>query len=407
MSIRISTNQILDTGVQAMDNSLAEAMSWQQKIDTGKNYSKASDNAYAVARGVRLDFDTERLKMYTANQNFVASSMSNTDTQMTSINNQMNAIKQLMVQSRDGSLNTTDYQALQQAAQGYLDSIKQMSTAQDGTGKPIFASEVNKVQIEPNVMVNTNLKFSEVFGGSGSGKVDVIQKIQDFVNYLGNLASGKTVNPGQSFSVSSNVALGKLTTSDPANFMSVSSLSTGPSAVVGTYTIQTQTVNGITNVFLKDGSGNQTSPVAVPSSAASIDFGNGVVINLSQMGTGDTGANIAAALAGKSLTISANQIPGTTQTISSGLDQAFTQLSLMQEAAGAIAKRVDDAKGTTASIGTNLAATSSALLDTDMAAATAQYTKAQTILSAAEAMFAKISQSDLFSKLQAVLDKVS
>jgi flagellin-like hook-associated protein FlgL len=152
-------------------------------------------------------------------------------------------------------------------------------------------------------------------------------------------------------------------------------------------------------VFLQNGSGNQTTPVAVPANATSIDFGNGVVIALAQNGAGDSGANIAAALAGKNITVTANQIPGTTQTVSTGLDQAFTQLTLMQEAAGAVAKRVDDAKGAVASIGTNLAATSSALLDTDMAAATAQYTKAQTILNAAEAMFAKISQSNLFSKL--------
>ena len=392
MSIRISTNQVLDTGVQAMDSSLSEAMSWQQKIDTGKNYSKASDNAYAVSRGVRLQFDTDRLTMYTSNQNFVASSMSNTDTQMTSVVNQMNAIKQLMVQSHDGSLNTTDYQALQQAAQGYLDSIKQMSTAQDGTGKPIFASTVNQVQIEPNVSVNTNLKFSDVFGGSGSGKADVIQKIQDFVNYLGNLASGKSVNPGQTFTINSTVGVGQLT----AGGSFVSGLSANANAIAGTYTIQQQTVNGVASVFLQNGSGNQTTPIAVPANATSIDFGNGVLISLSG---NDTGANIAGALAGKNITVTANQVSGSTQTVSSGLDQAFTQLTLMQEAAGAIAKRVDDAKGATASIGTNLAATSSALLDTDMAAATAQYTKAQTILSAAEAMFAKISQSDLFSKL--------
>jgi flagellin-like hook-associated protein FlgL len=392
MTIRISTNQVLDTGVQAMDNSLAEAMSWQQKIDSGKNYSKASDNAYAVARGVRLDFDTERLNMYTSNQNFVASSMSNTDTQMTSIVNQMNAVKQLMVQSNDGSLNATDYQALQQAAQGYLDSIKQMSTAQDGTGRPIFASTVNQVQIEPNVTVNTNLKFSDVFGGSGSGKTDVIQKIQDFVNYLGNLASGKTVNPGTTFSINSSVGIGPLTGSTA----SVTSLSANANAKTGSFTIQQQTVNGVASVFLQDGSGSQTTPVAVPANASSIDFGNGVVISLSG---NDSGANIAAALAGKNITVTANQIPGTTQTVSGGLDQAFTQLTIMQEAAGAIAKRVDDSKSATTSIGTNLKATSSALLDTDMAAATAQYTKAQTILSAAEAMFAKISQSDLFSKL--------
>ena len=287
MSVRISTNQVLQTGVQAMDNSLADAMAWQKKIDTGKNYSAASDNAYAMARGVRLDFDTAKLAMFTQNQNFVASSMSNTDTQLGSVVNQMNSLKQLMVQSHDGSLNTTDYAALQQAAQGYLDTIKQQSTAVDGTGAPIFpkTATINQVQIEPNVMVNTAVKFTDAFGGSGSSKTDVVQKIQDFVDYLGKMAAGN--NPGA------------------------------------------------------------TSQKAV----------------------------------------------------ADGLDAAFNQLTVVQEGAGSIAKQVDNSKNATASIGTQLQATSSALLDTDMAAATAAYTRSQTILSAAQAMFAKISQSDLFSKL--------
>ena len=287
MSVRISTNQVLQTGVQAMDNSLADAMAWQKKIDTGKNYSAASDNAYAMARGVRLDFDTAKLAMFTQNQNFVASSMSNTDTQLGSVVNQMNSLKQLMVQSQDGSLNTTDYAALQQAAQGYLDTIKQQSTAVDGTGAPIFpkTATINQVQIEPNVMVNTAVKFTDAFGGSGSSKTDVVQKIQDFVDYLGKMAAGN--NPGA------------------------------------------------------------TSQKAV----------------------------------------------------ADGLDAAFNQLTVVQEGAGSIAKQVDNSKNATASIGTQLKATSSALLDTDMAAATAAYTRSQTILSAAQAMFEKISQSDLFSKL--------
>jgi len=287
MSVRISTNQVLQTGVQAMDNSLADAMAWQKKIDTGKNYSAASDNAYAMARGVRLDFDTAKLTMFTQNQNFVVSSMSNTDTQLGSVVNQMNSLKQLMVQSQDGSLNTTDYAALQQAAQGYLDTIKQQSTAVDGTGAPIFpkTATINQVQIEPNVMVNTAVKFTDAFGGSGSSKTDVVQKIQDFVDYLGKMAAGN--NPGA------------------------------------------------------------TSQKAV----------------------------------------------------ADGLDAAFNQLTVVQEGAGSIAKQVDNSKNATASIGTQLQATSSALLDTDMAAATAAYTRSQTILSAAQAMFAKISQSDLFSKL--------
>ena len=287
MSVRISTNQVLQTGVQAMDNSLADAMAWQKKIDTGKNYSAASDNAYAMARGVRLDFDTAKLAMFTQNQNFVASSMSNTDTQLGSVVNQMNSLKQLMVQSQDGSLNTTDYAALQQAAQGYLDTIKQQSTAVDGTGAPIFpkTATINQVQIEPNVMVNTAVKFTDAFGGSGSSKTDVVQKIQDFVDYLGKMAAGN--NPGA------------------------------------------------------------TSQKAV----------------------------------------------------ADGLDAAFNQLTVVQEGAGSIAKQVDNSKNATTSIGTQLQATSSALLDTDLAAATAAYTRSQTILSASQAMFARISQSNLFSKL--------
>ena len=287
MTVRISSNQVLDTGVQAMDNSLADAMAWQQKINTGKNYSKASDNAYAMARGVRLDFDTAKLKMFTQNQNFVASSMANTDTQLGSVVNQMNSLKQLMVQSQDGSLNTVDYAALQQAAQGYLDTIKQQSTAVDGTGAPIFVTTatVNQVQIEPNVMVNTAIKLTDAFGGVGSSKTNVIQKIQDFVDYLGKMAASN--NPG----------------------------STAQKAVAD------------------------------------------------------------------------------------GLDAAFNQLTVVQEGAGSIAHQVDNSKNATTSIGTQLQATSSALLDTDLAAATAAYTRSQTILSAAQAMFARISQSNLFSKL--------
>ena len=70
MSMRISSNQILDAGIQSMDNSLSDAMAWQKKISSGNNYSKASENAYAVSRGVRLEFDEARLSMYKTNQKF-------------------------------------------------------------------------------------------------------------------------------------------------------------------------------------------------------------------------------------------------------------------------------------------------------------------------------------------------
>ena len=289
MSVRISSNQILDAGVQSMDTSLADAVKWQTKINTGKNYAKASDNAYAVSRGVRLEFDIAKLDMYKSNQNYVASSMANAGNQFDSLINEMNNIKQLMVQSQNGAYNASNFNAIKIQVEQYLATMKSQTTALDGTGKPIYPDVINQVEIEPNVHVNSGIKFSDAFGVSSIGvadpsKIDVMQKIADFVTYLDQRSKG--------------------------------------------------------------------SP----------------------------------------LTNSA-------QTVSNGLTAAFDQLTTEQERSGSIAAQVDNSKSAITALGTQLAATSSALLDTDMAAATAAYTRSQTLLNAAQAMFAKLQQVNLFSKL--------
>jgi flagellar hook-associated protein 3 FlgL len=107
--MRVSSNQILEAGVQSMDNSLADAMAWQKKISTGKNYSKASDNPYAVSRGVRLDFDVARLEMYKTNQNYVASTHAIAQSQMGTMIDELIVLKQAFVQSQNGALNSTNF----------------------------------------------------------------------------------------------------------------------------------------------------------------------------------------------------------------------------------------------------------------------------------------------------------
>jgi flagellin-like hook-associated protein FlgL len=72
---------------------------------------------------------------------------------------------------------------------------------------------------------------------------------------------------------------------------------------------------------------------------------------------------------------------------------------MAEQRSGGVASQVDNAKNAMTAFGTQMAASQSALLDTDMAAATASYTRAQTLLNAAQAMFARLQQSNLFSKL--------
>lgn len=288
MSVRFSSNQVVDAGVQGMENSLADAMSWNQKITTGKQYSKASDNAYAVSRGVRLDVDISRLDMFKANQNFVASSHANAQTQMDSISNEMNSLKQLFVQSQNGALNKSNFAALQVHASQIRDAIKDQMKAKDGTGNPIFNEAVNNVQIEPNVMVKSGVQFNDVFGTGGDltnpENSTMYTNIDHFVTYLGEMAAGTT-----------------------------------PTRLAGT--------------------------------------------------------------------------------VSDGLNTSFDQLTMAEQVSGGIASQVDNAKSAMSAFGVQMAASQSALLDTDMAAATASYTRAQTVLNAAQAMFARLQQSNLFSKL--------
>ena len=284
MTVRFSSNQVLESGVQGMDNALSEAMSWNKKITTGKQYAQASDNAYAVSRGVRLDFDITRLDMFKANQNFVASSHANAQTQMDSLVNEMNSLKQLFVQSQSGSLNQSNFKALKVQAEQIMIAMKDQMTAKDGTGNPIFGDTVNQVQIEPNVMVESGVKFENAFGSGGSlsfpQNSQMYLNIQKFVTYLGE---------------------------------------------------------------------------------------KGQILGL------------------------------TTQTadqVSAGLNASFDQLSMAVQRSGGVA-----AKTAMSAFGVQLAASQSELLDTDMAAATASYTRAQTLLNAAQAMFARLQQSNLFSKL--------
>ena len=285
--MRVSSNQILEAGVQSMNNSLTDAMEWQKKIGTGNNYSKASDNPYAVSRGVRLDFDVDRLEMYKTNQNYVASSHAIAQSQMSTIIDELIVIKQAYVQSQNGALNSTNFKALKIQAEQIRDTIKSQMSAKDGTGNAIFPETINQVQIEPNVTVGSGVQFTDAFNGgtlADPTQSALYIKINDFVTYLDQRATGSA------------------------------------------------------------------------------------------------------------LTNSAS-------TVESGLNDIFDRITTAQQRSGGIAAQVDVSKEAMSKIGTEMKATASALLDTNLAEATAAYTRAQTLLNAAQAMFARLQQSSLFSKL--------
>ena len=173
--MRVSTSQIFDSSTQSMNSSLSEALKSQNQISTGQKFTKASDDPYAVSWGVRLSFDKSRLGMYENNQKFVTASMDNAATQLGSIIDQMNQLNAISVQAQNGSLNSTALKALYLEADQIKQTITSQSATKDASGNAIFPSAINQVQIEPNVNVDSGIKFSDSFGGAGDvTKVDVL-----------------------------------------------------------------------------------------------------------------------------------------------------------------------------------------------------------------------------------------
>jgi flagellar hook-associated protein 3 FlgL len=288
MSIRISSNQVINAGVDSMNTALNDATAWQQKISSGKNYTKASDNVYAISRGVELDFDISRLQMFKSNQAIATNNHNDAQSQMDSILNQLTQLKTTFIQSQNASLNQSNFAALAIQAEQIRDAIQSQMTATDSTGHAIFPDDINSVQIEPGVTVASGVAFNDAFGANGSlagsEDADIYLNIDAFVTYLTEKSQGLT--------------------------------------------------------------------------------------------TTKTGAQV-----------------------SSGLDTSYTQLMQAQQTSGGISKQVDNAQAMVVAVRTELIAASSALLDTDMAEATAAFTRSQTLLNAAQAMFARLQQSNLFSKL--------
>ncbi len=402
--MRVSSNQILEAGVKSMESSLADAMAWQKKISTGKNYSKASDNPYAVSRGVRLEFDVARLEMYKTNQNYVASSHAIAQTQMSTIIDEITVLKQAFVQSQNGALNSNNFRALKIQAEQIRDTIKAQSVAKDATGNAIFPETIYNVQIEPNLTVKSGVQFSDLSGNYlNSAATDQF----DFSDL--ELEDGDTVRIGTVTFTATATTLGSSLASQ-----FVAYLNSGMDGTSGEFTNTVSDSNSIANwtgtasassgVLTLAATTAGSGKVSPGDAATTISAVSGKVKStFTDGGVNETSSDLYQKIndfvtylderaSGSSLTKTAGAIE-------SGLDAIFDRITTAQQRSGGIAAQVDISKEAMGIIGTEMAATASALLDTDLAAATAAYTRAQTLLNAAQAMFARLQQSSLFSKL--------
>ena len=129
--MRVSSNQMLNVGVGSMQRHASDAINYQQQISTGNKYSKASQDATALTRGVEIQFDKSRYEMLKKNQDFISTRMALADAQLGSIHDVLTSMQEIAVRARGPALGVPGLTAIAQQARQNYEHLKNLSTAMD------------------------------------------------------------------------------------------------------------------------------------------------------------------------------------------------------------------------------------------------------------------------------------
>lgn len=198
--MRISSQQVFDSGVSSMQQHTSDVVKYQQQISSGRKYQLASDDALAAGLGVQIDLDNAQFAMFRVNQNHINASLTSTDSQLSGINIALTKFQQMMVQAGNGTLGADGLKTLGQQASTLYNTVNQMSLAKDANGEQILRTATpTSVLVAPNVSLETALSFSEVMAANG--------RAQDVMTFLGSVRDKLNAGTALSSSDMDNIQL--------------------------------------------------------------------------------------------------------------------------------------------------------------------------------------------------------
>ena len=183
--MRISSQQVFDSGVSSMQQHTSDVVKYQQQISSGRKYQVASDDALAAGLGVQIDLDNAQFAMFKVNQNHITASLTSTDSQLSNINIALTKFQQMMVQAGNGTLGVEGLKTLGQQANTLYNTVDQMSQAKDANGTQILRTTTpTTVLVAPNVSLETALSYEEVMSAQNGMTQDVMTFLGSVKNKL-------------------------------------------------------------------------------------------------------------------------------------------------------------------------------------------------------------------------------
>lgn len=137
--MRISTQQIFQSGVQRMQDITAQQSKTQEQLATGKRVTRPSDDPVAASRILQLGQELARTEQFQRNIEFAENRLEQQDSTLASVNDLLVRVRELTVQSGNGSLTAEDRSYIAAELRQRLDQLASLGNTQDTNGQYVFA----------------------------------------------------------------------------------------------------------------------------------------------------------------------------------------------------------------------------------------------------------------------------
>ncbi len=164
--MQIASSLMFDRSAARMGSLMSTAVKLQTQIATGKKFTSPSEN---VSVGQQLaEFDRKNIdaQAYTSNMNMSSSLLSQADTTLNSITEQMQRATELTVRAGNGSLSVQDRKVIGDEMKAIVDTLVGLGNVSDSNGRSLFGSAAGTPAITKNpdgtFLYNTAPALSEV-----------------------------------------------------------------------------------------------------------------------------------------------------------------------------------------------------------------------------------------------------
>lgn len=137
--MRISTTQMFDRGVYAMQTQQSDLAKTQLQIATGRKMVVPSDDPVRAARSLELQQSQSVNNQFLQNIGYAQDSMSLVLTRLDGMHDTLQYMRDKFVQAGNAGLAESDRAAIAQDLRSQLDSLVGLANSQDGQGDYLFS----------------------------------------------------------------------------------------------------------------------------------------------------------------------------------------------------------------------------------------------------------------------------